>query len=185
MVWLLHTGLRAIEYQPEWWFSVPSFAGVISFVYWAFDRWVWRFALLRRLGIVPIPDLNGEWAGIVLSSYESDGCGYEVSIVIRQRWTRMVVTLETEYSQSRSIAASLRSNDEPNPKLSYLYVNEPKATARETMNIHHGTTVVELKGDVLEGSYHTGRGRMTYGSVKLTRAGQKQSLRRRDNREID
>ena len=39
------------------------------------------------------------------------------------------------------------------------------------MNIHHGTTVVELKGDILKGAYHTGRGRMTYGSVKLTRAG--------------
>ncbi len=110
---------------------------------------------------------------MVLSSYESDRSGYEVSIVIRQRWTRMVVTLDTENAQSRSIAASLRSDDEPIPKLSYLYVNEPKATAHETMNIHHGTTVVELKGDVLEGSYYTGRGRMTYGSVKLTRSGQK------------
>ena len=93
-----------------------------------------------------------------------------MSLMIRQRWTRMVITLETETSQSRSITATLRSVDAPNPTLSYLYLNEPKATAHEKMNIHHGTTVVELKGSVLEGSYYTGRGRVTYGTVKLTRA---------------
>ena len=48
--------------------------------------------------------------------------------------------------------------------LSYHSYNE------HSSNIHHGTTVVELKGDILEGAYYTGRGRMTYGSVKLTRA---------------
>ena len=170
VVWLLHAGLGAVDYQPRWWFSVPSFAGVFSVVYWAFDRWVWRINLLRKSGIVPIPNLNGRWDGTAWSSYDPSGEGYAVSLVILQRWTRMVITLETETSQSRSITASLKLADEPNPTLSYLYRNEPKATAPETMNIHHGTTVVELKGSVLEGRYYTGRGRVTYGTVKLTRA---------------
>ena len=170
VLWLLHTGLGAVDYQPRWWFSVPSFAGVFSVVYWAFDRWVWRINLLRKSGIVPIPNLNGRWDGTAWPSYDPGGDGYVVSLVIRQRWTRMVITLETETSRSRSITASLRSVDAPNPTLSYLYLNEPKATAHETMSIHHGTTVVDLKGNILEGTYYTGRGRATYGAVKLTRA---------------
>ena len=172
IVWLLHTGLSAVDYQPQWWFSVPSFAGLFSALYWAFDRWVWRVSLLRNSGIVPVPNLNGRWNGTAWSSYNPDGEGYTVSLVIRQRWTRMAVTLETQTSHSRSIAASLRSVDKPNPTLSYLYLNEPKVPAPETMNMHHGTTVLELKEDVFEGNYYTGRGRTTHGAVRLIRAKQ-------------
>ena len=170
VVWLLHAGLGAVDYQPQWWLSVPSFAGVFSILIWAFDRRIWRLGLLRKFGAMPVPDLNGKWEGEIWSSYDLNGPGYAVSMVIRQRWTRMVITLETEASQSRSIVASLRSDDVPTPRLSYLYVNEPKAPAPETMNIHNGTTVLELKENVLEGSYYTGRGRTTYGAVKVTRS---------------
>ena len=170
LVWLFHAGLGVIDFEPQWWLSVPSFAGVFSSLYWVFDRWVWKLRLLRKIGLIGIPDLNGIWEGQVESSYQDGGAVYAVSIVIRQRWLHIAVTLETDYSRSRSIAASLRTDDTPNPELSYLYINEPKATAVSTMNMHRGTTVIELKGDVLEGDYYTGRGRMTFGAIKLTRA---------------
>lgn len=38
------------------------------------------------------------------------------------------------------------------------------------MSIHRGTATLELKRNALEGDYYTGRGRMTFGSIKLTRA---------------
>ena len=167
LVWLFHAGLGAVDFQPQWWLSVPSFAGVFSGLYWAFDRWVWRLGLLKKFGIVPIPNLNGRWDGEVVSSYD-DGV-YPISVTISQRWLKMVIMLETASSQSHSIAASLKSDDGTYPKLSYLYVNEPKAVAVESMNIHHGTTVVELKNCALEGHYYTGRGRMTHGAIRLAR----------------
>ena len=167
LVWLFHASLGAVDFEPQWWLSVPSFAGVFSGLYWAFDRWVWRLGLMRTFGIVPIPDLNGRWDGLVESSY--DGGVYPVSVAISQRWLKLAITLATESSQSHSIAASLRTDDGTCPQLSYLYVNEPKATAVESMNIHHGTTVVELKNGALEGHYYTGRGRMTHGAIKLAR----------------
>ena len=169
LVWLLHAGLGAINFEPPWWLSVPSFAGVYSGLYWLFDHWAWKFSPLRVTGLIRIPDLNGKWAGHVESSYGGGGVAYPITIVIRQRWSRMVVTLETEYSRSRSIAASVRNDNAPNPELSYLYINEPKASADNSMNMHRGTTVVKLKDDVLEGDYYTGRGRMTFGTIKLTR----------------
>ena len=167
LVWMLHAGLGVIDFEPRWWLSVPSFAGVFSGLCWAFDLWVWRLGLLRKLGIVPIPDLNGRWDGRVESSY--DGGVYPVSIVIRQRWLKMTVTLEAEQSRSRSTVASLRTDSGTYPELSYLYVNEPKAVAAGSMNIHGGTAVVELRDRVLEGHYYTGRGRMTHGAIKVVR----------------
>ena len=169
LVWLFHTGLGAIGFEPQWWLSVPSFPSVFSFLYWAFDRWGWRRGLLKKIGIVRIPDLNGKWEAQIISSYKADGGAYTASIVIQQRWSRMVVSLETVHSQSRSISACLRTDDTPHPELSYLYINEPKATAVDTINPHRGTMVVELKEGVLEGDYYTGRGRGTFGTIKMTR----------------
>ena len=81
-----------------------------------------------------------------------------------------MVRFETELSLSYSISASLKVADVVNSELSYLYVNEPKAPAPDTMNIHRGTANLELKQNALEGDYYTGRGRMTFGSIKLSKA---------------
>ena len=102
---LIHTGLDAVN--PElWWLSVPSAVGIYKMLYYAFDRFVWRWRPLRRLGLVTVPDLNGEWNGQIKSSYESDGRTLQVSVVITQQWSKILARLEAEESCSRSIAAS-------------------------------------------------------------------------------
>ena len=169
LVWLLHLGLSTIHFQPQWWLSAPSFAGFYSGLHWIFDRWVWRLSLLGKLSLINIPNLDGEWIGTVKSSYDREAA-YPVSVIIRQRWSKITVRLDTENSRSHSVAATFRTVDLPFPELSYLYINEPKATAQETMNVHRGTVVLEFRGTVLEGDYYTGRGRMTTGTMSLTRA---------------
>ena len=79
----------------------------------------------------------------------------------------MLIRLETENSRSRSVMASLRTVDLPNPELSYQYVNEPKSNAPGTMEMHRGTAILELIGSRLEGDYYTGRGRGEVGTLKL------------------
>ena len=170
MVWLIHVVLDVIDFDPQWWLSVPSFAGFYSGLYWLFDRYVWKLGLLRKLNLIQLPDLNGEWGGEVKSSYSQSGSAHSVSVVILQRWSKMVVRLESEYSRSRSITASLRTDDLPNPGLSYQYVNEPKSNAPGTMEMHRGTATLELTGSSLEGDYYTGRGRGEVGTIKLSRA---------------
>ena len=169
IVWLLHVVLDAIDFQPQWWLSVPSFAGCYSVLYWLFDRYVWRLGLLRRLKLFQLPDLDGKWVGEVESSYSQDGRAYSVSVVILQRWSKVLVRLETEHSRSRSVAATLRTIDLPNPELSYQYVNEPKPNAPGTMEMHRGTATLELIGSSFEGGYYTGRGRGEVGTVTLSR----------------
>ena len=170
LVWVFHVGLGAIDFEPQWWLSVPSFAGCYSGLYWLFDRYVWRLGLLRKLGLIQLPDLNGKWVGEVESSYGQDGRTHSVSVVILQRWSKMVLRLETEHSRSHSITASLRTIDLPTPELSYQYVNEPKSNAPGTMEMHRGTATLELTGYGLEGDYYTGRGRGEVGTIKLTRS---------------
>ena len=172
LVWLLHIGLGAVDFDPQWWLSVPSFAGCYSGLHWLFDRYVWRLGLLRKLKLINLPDLNGRWVGEVESSYNRDGCAHSVSAVILQRWSKVVIRLETENSRSRSITASLRTSDLTNPELSYQYVNEPKSSAPGTMAMHRGTATLELIGSRLEGDYYTGRGRGEVGAVRLSRCRQ-------------
>ncbi len=169
LVWLLDVVLGVANFDPDWWLSVPSFGGFYAVLYWLFDSHVWRWRLWRNLALLKVPDLNGEWTGHVVSSY-GNGSIHEVTISISQKWSKLLVRFDTGLSLSYSISGSLKVADVANPELSYLYVNEPKASAPDTMSIHRGTATLELKRDALEGDYYTGRGRMTFGSIKLTRA---------------
>ena len=169
LAWLFHVGLDAIVFEPPWWLSVPSLAGFYSALYWVFNQFLWKLGLFRKIGIIKIPDLNGEWIGNVESSYDQGNATQQLSIVVSQLWSKIVITLETEHSRSRSVAASLKTNDGPNPELSYLYINEPKSTAPSTMSMHRGTVILILKGSILEGDYYTGRGRREIGTIKLQR----------------
>ena len=88
MIWLLHVVLDAVNFEPQWWLSVPSFAGCYSGLQWFFDRYVWKSELLRKLKLIQLPDLNGRWIGEVTSSYSQDGCAHSVSVVILQQCPR-------------------------------------------------------------------------------------------------
>ena len=168
-VWLFHTGVGTIGYEPPWWVSVPSYAAFYSVLYWLFDRYVWRFGLVSKLGLLRVPDLNGAWIGTVTSSYADGDPVQPFPVTIVQRWSKISITFETEHSRSHSVAASLRADDPLPPELYYLYSNEPHATAPDTMHAHQGTASLRLKGAVLEGGYYTGRGRRQIGALKLTR----------------
>lgn len=169
LVWLIDAGLGAIDFDPEWWLSVPSFAGFYSGIRWLFDRHVWRMRLLRKLNLIHLPDLSGEWVGAIESSYSNRESAHPVSVVILQRWSKMLIRLETEHSQSRSTTASLRTMDQANPELSYQYINEPRANAPSTMAMHRGTATLELICPALKGDYYTGRGRGEVGTIDLRR----------------
>ncbi len=170
IIWLLHVVLDAIDFQTQWWLSVPSFAGCYSGLHWLFDRYVWKLGLLRKLKLIQLPDLNGRWIGEVKSSHSQDGLAHSVSVVILQRWSKIFVRLESEQSRSRSITASLRTVDLLNPELSYQDVNEPRSNAPGTMEMHRGTATLETTGSGLEGDYYTGRGRGEVGTIKLSKA---------------
>lgn len=169
LAWLVSALLDAVDVVLAWWIGVPSVPAFFSAAYWAFDRYVWRLDLLRKIGFVDVPNLDGEWKGEVKSSHGGDGSSQPVSVVIRQRWSKMAIRLDTEHSRSHSTLAAIKTDDTVNPELTYLYLNEPSPDAQETMGAHRGTALLELSGDALVGIYYSGRGRQEMGTIELRR----------------
>ena len=169
LVWLSDVMLRYLGTEPRWWLSLPSFGGIYCVLHWLFDHYIWRWGWLDKIGFVRAPNLNGRWTGEIQSSYVPDGKPLQVSVLIRQRWSKLTIRLDATRSRSRSVSATLRVNVLPYPTLDYMYLNEPLPNALETMNTHRGTAMLELKDGVLEGEYYTGRGRREIGTIQLRR----------------
>ena len=151
LVWLLDVALGAVDFEPQWWLSLPSFGGFYGILYQSFDHYLWKWAVLRKLRLVRAPDLNGRWTGEIRSSYVSDVPSLPVSVLVQQRWSKLVIRLEAAHSRSHSVSATLRTGDLTYPTLDYMYLNEPRPDALETMHTHRGTAMLELKGSVAEG----------------------------------
>lgn len=169
LAWLLNAGLDAVDVQLSWWIDAPSVAAFFSVAYWAFDRYVWRLEILRKIGFVNVPNLDGKWNGEVKSSH-GDGSSHSVSVVIHQRWSKMAIRLDTEQSRSHSTLAAIKTDDSITPELTYLYFNEPRPDAQVTMETHRGTAQLELSGEALGGIYYSGRGRQEMGRIALKRS---------------
>jgi hypothetical protein len=155
--------------QTPWWVESPSVLGIAGVLYKAFDKWLWRW--FRKLGIVKVPDIQGQWEVGGYTSFEQMK-SFKANVTIRQTWTHISVYLETEQSISRSLAASLSSNQPEGAVLVYHYRNEPKPNAVKTMHAHIGTALLRLKNaECMEGEYYSGRDRRNYGGLTLRRAG--------------
>lgn len=169
LVGAINAVLNTVDFEFRWIVNPFSVAGIFGLLYFMFDRFIWKWYLLRRLDIVTIPDLNGAWSGEIASSHDQGGQPLQVSVVISQRWSKILVELETEESHSKSVAASFLTGRSLSPELMYAYVNEPKPWAQKSMEIHKGTARLAFTGQALEGDYYTGRGRGTVGSIRLTK----------------
>jgi SMODS-associating 2TM, beta-strand rich effector domain len=98
------------------------------------DRWIWRNPILRGVGLIKTPDLNGIWKGCLRSSIDQYGVEHQASLKIMQTWSQITVILETEQSRSHSLAASILIVNPADISLSYEYLNEPRSSALTTMN---------------------------------------------------
>jgi hypothetical protein len=143
-------------------------------LYWnIFDKWIWKWSVLRLVALVKVPNFSGVWIGYAVSSYRDEKGQkkrHDVRITIRQQWTQCSVRLETETSQSESRIGAVIIGDVGPPSLSYEYRNQPRAHAAATMHGHPGMTRLEMiDGTHLEGEYYTGRDRQNYGTLHLTK----------------
>ncbi len=167
LAWLL--GL--LPWRLPWWVDAPSVAGFYGLLYTWFDRHLWRGRWLRRIGLIHVPDLSGEWGGLVKSSHDGTTEDHEVSLGIRQTWTHVSVVLRAGQSRSCSLIAAIHIDDADGPALVYEYRNEPSSLAVDTMHVHRGIThlTFDKADDSLSGDYYTGRDRQTHGGIRVVR----------------
>ncbi len=129
----------------------------------SYDRWLWRWAPLQRLRIVP-PDLHGTWKGTLVSAWIDPATGQGISakvayLVVRQRASSVSVTMLTDESRSTSTLGRVTRTD-GSCRLDYLYLNRPDLRVDPRSRMHHGSTVLDVAGTPakrLHGRYWTDR----------------------------
>jgi len=171
LAWCLSQLPRLIRIPWPWWIEIPSPFGFYVILAGVFDRWVWRWPLLRMIRIVEVPDLNGHWTGECTSSFDQHAQKYNVQVTISQTWTKIAILLETANSKSQSQVVGMTTREAEGVTLNYMFFNEPKEDADGRMHAHRGTTTLLLSrdGNELTGEYYSGRDRQNFGGLRLAR----------------
>ncbi|OQW93648.1 MAG: hypothetical protein BWK79_10015, partial [Beggiatoa sp. IS2] len=138
-------------------------------LYFLFKKFIWKLRFLHIIGLIKVPNLNGEWDGEVKSSYDKFSNSYPIKMTIKQDWTHIVVRVRADKSTSHSYVAAILAEDSKGVVLTYQYQNKPNPESIKTMAIHEGTASLKLEGQKLEGEYYTGRGRTTHGKMEFVR----------------
>lgn len=159
--------IQTFKITIPWWVDTPSVMGFYGILYTLYDRVLWR-QQIGNIRLSNIPDVRGVWAGELTSSYNNE-TKIDIVFYIHQTWSKIAIRTETITSTSFTTMAALNTDESLDPGLKYEYLSEPGAFATPTMQIHKGFGHLQLSidGRMLTGSYYTGRGRQTYGTIKL------------------
>lgn len=143
--------------------------GVFGILYTLFDKYIWKWKLLKKIGIVQTPNLNGTWKGEIHSSYFDFKESQPATLVIEQTWSKICIKGRFNQSKSSSDTTSLKVNDGGGIKLLYSYYNDkdPQYYEISTSN-HRGYTSLEIKENSMEGNYFNDpTNNQNHGKLKL------------------
>lgn len=172
----LSTGLRGHAPQTlvEWLAPITPAVTVAFAGLWLFDRFIWRWPLVRRLTGRPV--LDGTWHGELASDWVNPQTDQripadpDVFLVVRQSFWRISVRMYTKESKSASLLAALKTADDGVHELVYVFANKPRPDVRHRSAQHYGTVVLGVprhRSEGFEGEYFTGRG--TGGEMRFRR----------------
>lgn len=175
-VWVAILFFSGIEFRINWEAlkKFPEVIAIYSVLHLLFAKWAWRFRIFRGW-LVPYPDLEGTWEGTLESTWVDPTTGLRkpaipIVLVIKQSFSSISCTMDTQESTSFSNAAQISTDDESGiVRLSYNYTNRPKATVRDRSEIHDGAAILRIVTEpqrALEGEYWTSR--KTTGDMRLT-----------------
>lgn len=149
--------------------SLIGAGSVYLALYFLFDRFAWKFGPVGRA--LKIPNLAGTWQCEGLRTEKAPPVPWTGTITITQSWDRVRVHLKTAKSGSNSVAAALVCDPVGGHSLMYHYKNEPKQ-GQAKLKAHHGFAEIVFNADgrTAYGEYFNGRGRNTFGEMRLTRS---------------
>jgi hypothetical protein len=139
---------------------------VYAALYWVFDRYAWRIPVIGRA--LKVPDLSGRWTCEGVGLDRDPSVRWSGTVVIVQSWDRLRVHLRTDQSCSDSVAAALLHDEAAGYRLMYHYRNQPRIGEAE-LTAHHGFAELTFApgAQSASGEYFNGRGRNTFGTMKL------------------
>ena len=145
--------------------TVPMVITVDLFFWEVLRRWGWRWKPLRPW-LIKVPDLNGEWQGVVLpngilGASATVASAIPATMSIRQSLTSISCVVRTAEMKSTSFVAGFRmDHDEHLAEFSYSYQSVPRASVRQRSAPHFGTALLEFHDESpvrLTGEYWTTR----------------------------
>ena len=150
--------------------AVPVF-GLFAGLYFLFDKYLWKISWLRK--VLLVPDLNGKWiceGHTNLKNAVPVNYDWNATISITQSWSKILIHLKTNQSESKSISASIYHEDGVGYRVLYQYNNRPNADELDLSN-HSGSAELLFSEDIISasGSYYTDRHRTTVGTMLLKR----------------
>jgi len=165
---VLLTG-QSVDREGYKWIS--GIASAIALILLAYDRWVWRWPLVRLVAErTGTPVLHGTWNGTL--TYEADAEGNPGSadfyMTIQQTYSAIEVHSYVSTSESHSMAAKLERPSRGQRLLWSIYRSEAPILGQETNRPHQGGAKLNLVGspvNEIHGSYWTdrrGRGELRF-----------------------
>lgn len=173
VVWLAVALLSGSQAVPVVALKAFSIAGTVAALLLVlYDRFIWKWKVVRAFTGKPL--VAGTWRGHLVSDYRSEGDSGELrriptAIRVKQTNSTLYVTLFTGESQSVTEQGQLIKEADDRWRMSWVYVNDPRAPVQHKSHQHRGVCDVYLSGkdgETLEGKYFTSR--KTTGELALT-----------------
>lgn len=141
---------------------------IFSILYGFYNYFLWKFAKYVPF-LDSTPNFNGVYEGGLFSSHHEYKTEIPAQIIVKQNWTKMLITLKTKTSKSCSKTGSIITKTKCDPTLLYFYQNDPNIDSDKSFEIHYGTCEHSWDKDKnsFDASYYSGRGRKTDGIIKL------------------
>jgi hypothetical protein len=153
------------------WIPVPGVFALYGILYGVFDKWLWKWEFLSKIGLISTPNLNGTWKMLSRSSMNDYEKEYEGIITINQTWTSISIYLDGEKFSSISTMAGIDVKTDSIFTLKWEYLSQKKPKFSDKDYMHTGMTRVlaenKTKPLTLKGDYFTDRSRHNYGSVTI------------------
>lgn len=160
--------------------AAPSGAAVFVLVFLIFDLWLWKASFLYDWGLVKIPNIEGDWLAKIVedpgAQAESKREPITAKLKIHQSYTRLVIRLNTEKSESVSQMASLVMVSPDCFKLRYEYLAAYRANEHAVPSTHYGVTELTLESSSstfnaeYRARYYTEIARDSRGNISISRA---------------
>jgi len=149
--------------------SLISAGAIYMGLYWLFNSRLWKSPKIS--GLLNVPDLSGEW-DCYGNGRDLNGNEFEWKAILKifQSWDKVHIRMDTGQSGSDSIAASIVYDEGIGYRLIYNYRNDPKINETH-LKSHMGFAEFTFNDDLVsaEGEYFNGRGRNTFGTMKIVR----------------
>ena len=152
---------------------VPKVVSIDLLVIAIFVKWGWKLKIFRGC-LVPFPNLNGTWTGLIFSDWKNPETGEKpapipVMLTVNQSFFHISCMMRTSEMESSSYAEGfLIDSDRQLKKIAYSYTSKPRLSLSERSIPHDGTAVfqiIEKPKQKLKGRYWTER--LTKGEIVL------------------